>query len=143
MLLSAVREILESGGYTCVLSNGSFNHTSNLRGVKPLVRLCEKGYTPQGLIAADKVVGKATAYLYVLLKVQALYAKVISQSAIAVLQKYGINVQYETLVSNIINRKGDGICPFEQAVMDIENPEKAYQAIIDKMREMNISIWEQ
>lgn len=141
-MLSEARAILESGDYTCVIIGDSYKFTSDLRGVKPLVRLCEKGETPQGLFAADKVVGMATAYLYVLLKVQALYARVMSESAIEVLQKYGIEVCYDTKVSNIINRKGDGICPFEQAVMEIENPKIAYKAIIDKMREMNISIWE-
>ena len=35
------RELLLSGGYTCVLCRGEDVHTSALRGVKPLVRWVE------------------------------------------------------------------------------------------------------
>ena len=57
------KEILVSGGYTCVLTDGAEVHTSFDRGVKPLVRFLESGKIPAGLSAADKVVGRATAYL--------------------------------------------------------------------------------
>ena len=141
MNLEYARETLESGGYTCVLTDGVTMFTSTLRGVKPLVQFVEMKNVPVGLFAADKVVGKATAYLYVLLKIRALYVKVISESAVAVLQQYGIEVRYETLVPHIINRKGDGICPFEEAVMDFHEPLKAYGAILKKMNDLQISIW--
>ena len=141
MSLAVAKDVLEAGGYTCVLTDGTVFHTSCLRGVKPLVQFLEKQDMPAGLFAADKVVGRATAYLYVLLKVQALYAKVISLPAMAVLQAHGITVQYESLVPNIINRSGDGICPFEEAVMGIDDPEAAYTAILKKMDILQIKIW--
>ena len=134
------KELLESGGYTCVLTNGEEVYTSTLRGVKPLVQFLESDTAFAGFSAADKVVGRATAYLYVLLGVQALYAQVISRPALAVLQENGIHTQYGNLVCNIINRKGDGICPFEAAVMEIDDPDRAYDAIREKMREMNITL---
>ena len=132
------KDILESGGYTCVLTDGTRHFTSKDRGVKPLVRFLRQGDIPQDLFAADKVVGKATAYLYVLLKIRTLYVKVISEPAIAVLQAHGIAVSYESLVPNILNRRGDGICPFEEAVMDIEDPHSAYAAILKKMDALQI-----
>ena len=101
-----------------------------------MVQFLEQGNTPERLFAADKVVGRATAYLYVLLNIQALYAAVISEPAMAVLHAHGISVTYGTLVPNIINRKGDGICPFEEAVMDITDPQEALSAIRKKMTEM-------
>ena len=64
----------------------------------------------------------------------------ISEPALAVLEANGIHAEYGQLVPNIINRKGDGICPFEMAVMDITDPETAYEAILRKMQEMNITI---
>lgn len=134
------RKILEDGGYTCVLTDGDTVYTSHLRGVKPLVQFLESGTVPPGFSAADKVVGRATAYLYVLLGVRVLYSQVISEPAISVLRSHGIEVQYGTLVPNIINRKGDGICPFEAAVMAINDPAVAYAAILQKMRELNITI---
>ena len=140
MILTKAKAILESGGYTCVLTDGTAVYASTLRGVKPLVQFLESGRVPFGLSAADKVVGKATAYLYVLLKVQEIYAQVISESAAEVLEAKGIHVQYGKKVPNIINRKGDGICPFEAAVMEITDPVMAYDAILHKMQEMNITI---
>ena len=140
MILEKAKELLESNGYTCVISDGTDVYTSTLRGVKPLVQFLENGAIPSGLSAADKVVGKATAYLYVLLKVKELYSQIISEPALAVLQANGIRVQYGQMVPNIINRKGDGICPFEMAVMEITDPAMAYDAILRKMQEMNITI---
>ena len=142
MSLTIAKDLLESGGYTCVLTDGVSFHTSVHRGVKPLVQFLEKKNIPAGLFAADKVVGKATAYLYVLLRIQALYAKVISQPAMDVLQRYGIAVSYETLVPNIINRRGDGICPFELAVTDCADPDSSYAAILRKMDELHIPLWD-
>ena len=134
------KKILTSGGYTCVLTDGQAVYTSTDRGVKPLVQFLEKGQISAGFSAADKVVGRATAYLYVLLKVKEVYSQVISQPAVDVLLENGVAVSYDKLVPNIINRKGDGICPFEAAVMDIHEPEQAYGSIRRKMAEMNITI---
>ena len=134
------REVMESGGYTCVLTDGDVVYASSLHGVKPLVQFLESGTIPPGFSAADQVVGRAAAYLYVLLKVRTLYSRVISEPAISVFQAHGIEVQYGTLVPGIINRKGDGICPFEAAVMAIHDPVTAYTAILQKMQELNISI---
>lgn len=134
------KKILLEGGYTCVLVGGGEVHTSKDRGVKPLVRFLESGTVAGGLSAADKVIGRATAYLYVLLQVREVYSQVISRPAVEVLESHGIGVTYDTLVPNIINRKGDGICPFEEAVMEIEDSGLAYGAIRDKMREMNITL---
>ena len=134
------KEILISGGYTCVLTDGQAVYTSTDRGVKPLVRFLESGRIPAGLSAADKVVGRATAWLYVLLQVREIYAQIISQGAVAVLQGHGIGVTFGKLVPNIINRKGDGICPFEAAVTDIQDADLAYAAIRKKMADMNITL---
>lgn len=141
MHLEKAKRTLLEGGYTCVLTDGANVITSHQRGVKPLVQFLESGKDFSGYFAADKVVGKATAYLYVLLGVQALFARVISQPALAVLEEQGIAVRYGTLVPAIINRKGDGICPFEAAVLEIGEANAAYAAILRKMREMNIQ-WE-
>lgn len=138
--LEKAKELLLSGAYTCVLCRDKEIVTSRLRGVKPLVAWYETKQNLNGYSAADKVVGKATAFLYVLLEVKAVYAGVISRSAFQVLDKYNVKIKYGELVDNIINRQGDGICPFEFAVLGIENPTTAYEAILKKMREMNITI---
>jgi len=136
--LKNAKEKLIAGEYTCALCCGSQIFASTLRGVKPLVAWYKSGKDFGGYSAADKVVGKATAFLYVLLNVKAVFAKVISKSALDVLRESNIEVEYDQLVDNIINRQGDGICPFETAVLNIDNPLAAYNVIIKKMRELNI-----
>lgn len=134
------KNILQSESYTCVLCGDEHVYTTVERGVKPLVRYLTEQAPVQGCYAADKVVGKATAYLYCLLGVRGVYAQVMSCSAAQVLEDAGIEVQHGSLVDRIINRQGTGICPFEAAVLDIHTPEEAYKAIREKMVQMNITI---
>ncbi|MBE7091152.1 MAG: DUF1893 domain-containing protein [Clostridiales bacterium] len=140
MTKETVKNLLEKENYTCVIANSAQVFTSRTRGVRPLVQFVQSGEIPAGCVAADKVVGKATASLYVLLKIRALYAKVISKPALALLNAQGIETAYETLVPHIINRTGDGICPFEQTVLGMEDPQTSYKAILNKMQEIGISL---
>ena len=136
MSLTIAKDLLESGGYTCVLTDGVSFHTSVHRGVKPLVQFLEKKNIPAGLFAADKVVGKATAFLYVLLGVRAVYARTVSRSAAAVLAQYGIALEYGTMVEAIANRDRTGFCPMESAVRNIDDPREAHQAVLDTLKRL-------
>ncbi len=130
------RRILEAGTFTCALCHGAQAVTSGDRGVKPLLALTDRDFA--GWAAADKVVGKATAYLYSLLSIRCLWAKVISRPALAVLEQAGIAVEYEALVEHIVNRSGDGICPFEAAVADAGDAQEALGIIRDQAARMGI-----
>lgn len=134
--LEKAKKILSDNGFTCVLCKCDETFTSTERGVKPLVLLYESGNDFRGFSAADKVVGRGAAFLYVLLGVNSLYADVISEPALELLETHKITVGYASKVKHIINRKGDGICPFEALVADIVDPETAYRSIRKKMEEM-------
>ncbi len=136
--LERAKEKLKSGDYTCVLCKGDRTLALTQRGIKPLVELYEGDENFEGFCAADKVVGKGAAFLYLLLGVKAIYSAVLSRSALELLQKNGVIVRYDILAENIINRKGDGICPFEEAVLNIGDKLRAYLKIKEKMAEMNI-----
>ena len=138
--MEKARQILEEKGYTCVLRRDEILHTATERGVKPLVRWLTEGTDFRGFSAADKVVGRATAYLYVLLGVKEVWAGVMSEAAAEVLSRHGITAAQGKLVPNIINRQGTGICPFEEAVLEIHSPEEALIAIREKMTRMNITL---
>lgn len=128
------KALLQSGGYTCVLCKGATVHTSTHRGVRPLLELLDTDVA--GFCAADKVVGKATALLYCLLKVRAVHAQVISQTALQVLQCHGITVSWDNQVEYIQNRAGDSRCPMEQATADIDDPREALNAILEKLKQL-------
>ena len=134
------RNILSTGNFTCVLRKNDIVFTATERGVKPLVRWLAEGIDVRGFSAADKVVGRATAYLYVLLGVKEVWAAVMSEAAAEVLHRHGIAASQDKLVKNIINRVGTGICPFEEAVLNIQTPEEALAAIRAKMVQMNITL---
>ena len=132
--LNRARALLESQGYTCVLAGGDQVFTSNDRGVKPLLTWLNQGICVKDFCAADKVVGKATAFLYCLLQVKAVYTPVISRSAARVLREHGIELVAGIEVDFIWNRRRTGPCPMETAVKDIEDPTEALTAIRETLK---------
>ena len=127
--LEKAKALLLEGGYTCVLCRGDEVHTATARGVKPLVDWLDSGLALGGFSAADKVVGRATAFLYVLLGIRAVHALVMSTPAREALEAGGIAASCDREVAGIINRRGDGPCPFEEAVLGISDPTEALEAI--------------
>ena len=134
--LQKARELLESGNYTCVVCFGNAVHTTSQRGVAPLLNWLDAGIDLSGFSAADRVVGRGAAFLYCLLGVKEVYARVMSRPAAEVLRSYGINANADTFVDGIINRSGTGPCPFEAVVMGIQDAPEALTAIREKRRQM-------
>lgn len=136
-LKKAIETIKSDDSLTCVLCKDAEIFTSRERGVAPLLGLIEKGRLSPGFSAADKVVGKAAAFLYAILKVENVYAFVISEGAKKVLTDYGIHFECKESAEYIINRKGDGMCPIEASVMDSSNAEQALAAIRQKLARLS------
>ena len=136
--IDAARHMLTDGGYTCVFLADGEEYCSKERGVKPLITLLSLEKQFDNAVAADKTVGAGAAHLYVLLGVRALWANVISDAAIKILEDSAIEVFFGERVPHIINRRGDGICPIESAVEGAESSREAYERIIealDKLRQ--------
>ncbi len=123
-------------GYTCALVSEKKALTSTQRGVAPLLAWLDGKENCEGMAAADKVVGKAAAYLYVLLGVSSVHAKVISRVAEEVFIRFALPYTYEESVEAIRNRTGDGFCPMERAVWQETDPQKAYELIVQKRKEL-------
>ncbi len=128
--------MLSDGDFTCVLCDGDTVLTSDERGVKPLLSWLKSGGDFSRFSAADKVVGKAAAFLYVLLGVRSVYAHVMSRPAYAVLCENGIGAEYNVLADAIFNRDRSGFCPMESAVLGIDSPDSALDAIERRLAEM-------
>lgn len=127
--------ILHQGNVTCVLCRENTIRTGTSRGVAPLLDFLNEG-SWSGFSAADKVVGKATAFLYVLMGVRAVYAPVMSTAAIRVLNAHGIECSYDTETEAVFNRTRTGFCPMETAVREIEDPHQALTAIRATLAEL-------
>ena len=112
-----VKKLLEENSYTCVLLKDNKEFFSQERGVKPLLNFIDSQEDFSGFFASDKVVGKAASMLYILLNIKELFAEVISEPALEILQTSGIKVFYNNLVKRIENRNKDGFCPMEEVVL--------------------------
>ena len=127
--LQLAKQCLRAENRTCVLCKDGTYYKSDSRGVAPLLQWLDEGIQASGFSAADRVVGKATAFLYCLLGVRAVYARVMSRPAAQVLETAGIQASWEALVEGIQNRQNDGPCPMEAATRQIDDPEEALTAI--------------
>lgn len=132
MSLEKAKSILLSSASTiAVISNGEV-FTSHERGVKPLLHLLteKKGFL-KGASVADKVIGKAAALLMALGEIKEVHTLIISEPAIKIFEKYNIPCFYDKKVTRIVNRTGDGLCPMESLCIDVEEPHKAFEKIIN------------
>ncbi len=82
-----------------------------------------------GLYWGDRVVGKASALILLLIKPTYIYGKLMSEEAIKVFKEHEVPFGFGKKVPYIMNMKHDGMCPFEKAVLDIDAPLKALQKI--------------
>lgn len=127
--LSRAKELVRGGACTCALVCGEKTVISQKRGVLPLLELYDSGEDYSAFSAADKVVGRAAAFMYVLLGVSELHAFIISEPALSVLREGGVRVSFSSRVEAIRNRTNTGLCPMETATRDIDNAEEALMAI--------------
>lgn len=124
---------LQNSSAALVYCNENEICTSHIRGVLSLVLMVKEKKTMEDFYCADKVVGKAAAFMYAILKPRELYAFVLSEKAREVLDKYGIKYFYGEKVPAIINRKGDGFCPMETATENAATPLEALSLLEKKL----------
>lgn len=136
--MEKLRELLLESGCSLVLWNNGNATEFHGRGVSDLYRLLN---TSPALLAgaavADKVVGKGAAALMGAGGVAAVYAHTISRPALEMLAQAHIPVTYGKVVPNIINRRGDDICPVEKLCARCATPAECLPLIsefIDKQQ---------
>lgn len=131
--LERAAALLQDEGAACVILHGDTHISAAGLGVRPLLQYRKE---LSGAVVADKVVGKAAALLAIAFGVRALYGAVMSKPAEAVLRRHGMPFAYGMLVSHIVNRTGDGVCPLEAAVWDIDDPAAGVAAVEQKVAEL-------
>lgn len=125
-LENAVRHL---PGHALCLCKGTVLRTEDGRGISPMMRLLAEGCDLTGFSAADLIVGKAAAMLFVRAGIVAVSGETMSASAKEYLEARGIPCRYGTLTERIINRQGTGLCPMEQTVLALDDPDEAYAAL--------------
>ena len=131
--MKKLAEILTSTGCSLVVEKDGETTTYGKKGVRNLIWLLDnEPERLQGARVADKVVGKAAAMMLVRGGTLEVYAEIISEPALEVLKAHKVLCLYNELVPHIINRDKTGVCPMEEAVMEVQDITAAYNILIKK-----------
>ena len=129
--IERAKELL-TGSATCVLVKNEAVYISGKSGIAPMLDYLGAGVPLTGFSAADRIVGKAAAMLFVRAGVTEVYGEVMSRGGADYLKEHGVARSWGTLTDVIINRTGTGMCPMEQTVRSIDDFREAYCALSAK-----------
>lgn len=134
-ILEKAKKALQQNHVTFVaVSKNGGCVTSEQKGIAPMMQILEqKADFLAGAAVADKVIGKAAAFLLIKGHVKAVYAEIISQHALDILQKTDIAITYQKAVPYIINRNQNGMCPMEETVLSMHDAEQAFVVLQQKV----------
>lgn len=129
--LKKAKQMIKKGEAGCVIiKDNEMIRSLNGRGVSPLITIYEnEPQVMQDSYIIDKIIGKAAAMIIMLGGAKKVYGEIMSVSGYDFLQEQGCTVDYGQKVEQIVNRSGDGMCPLEKSILNIEDPEKAYQQL--------------
>ena len=89
-----------------------------------MMKFIGMGKDLKGYSAADMIVGKAAAMLFVKAGICAVHGKVMSEAASEYLEAHHIPHSYDKLTEQIINRTGDNICPWKLLWQTFPTPKR-------------------
>ena len=124
-----------AGHTICLCKDGKLIF-SDKRGIAPMMGFIAEGADLSGYSAADLIVGKAVAMLFVKCGIKSVYAKMLSESGKRMLKLHGIEFEYGELTEKIINRDGSDVCPMEKTVADTDDVEEGYLLLKEKIQSM-------
>lgn len=120
----AIAEIEENKAGLIVLQGERVVFTAATPGIRAALQLHdEHPELLRGAVIADRIIGRAAAMIFADGGAAAIYGSVMSKTARQELTQKGVQIRARTLVDAIINRRGDGICPMEQAITGITETE--------------------
>jgi hypothetical protein len=122
------RKMVKAEEVSCVMIKGNkIIHTASGHGVAPLISVYEN--SPEilaGAFVVDKIIGKAAAMILALGGAKRAYGEIMSAAAYNYLTGRGIQAEYGERIDVVVNRAGDGMCPLESSVLDLDDPEAGY-----------------
>lgn len=122
--------------FAAVLADGRLL-VSGKKGIAPMMELLgQDAGALAGAAVADKVIGRAAAFLLEKAGAAAVYADVLSTHAKEVLERSEMAFSFGKEVPYIINRAGTGMCPMEACVLGLADAGEAYEALRKKLAEI-------
>lgn len=136
-VLEAKARIKENRASCVVIKEGEIIYSGMGRGIAPLIELFENhNDLLKNSIVVDKIIGKAAAMILFLSGVKSVYGITMSRAGKEYLESKGIAVHFERCIDVIENRKKNGICPMEMAVIQEEDAYVGYEILKEKCLEM-------
>ncbi len=131
--LEEVKEILHQKNASLVVAykNGEIKeyYQDRIHDIKAIIK--ENQDALKGAVVADKVIGKVAGSILTVAGVEEIYADVISEYAIPVLEENHIKYEYQEKAKYIINQTKTGMCPMENKYKDEKDIYKIYREIIN------------
>jgi len=104
------------------------------KGVRPHLEAIDAlGTRLRGTTMADKLIGRAAALLILYGGAAEVHAGAINPGGRRLLEEAGVRLSYVEEIEHIKTIDGRIYCPFEAMVQGIQDPAKAYPAIVEKM----------
>jgi len=133
--MDSVRELLSKTEHSVVvIKNGDVLTKKQGEGMRPILEaIDELKENMNDSVIGDRILGKASALLCRYAKVKGVYSPQATKTAIALLVLAGIPSQIDEIIPYIKNRGGDGVCPFEEILKNVDSPEEAYNILKKKV----------
>lgn len=111
-------------------SNGDYKeyYQDRIKDIKEILQ--NNNLALQGATIADKVIGKVAGSILTSAGVKEIYADIISEYAVPVLENNNVKYEYKELVQYIQNNDKTGMCPMENKYKDEQDINKIYSDII-------------
>ena len=119
---------LKSGDTIRIISPGGTVFRSQKRGISPLLGYIEQSSLMDKVVVLDKVTGNAAALLMKKACCREVLSPLGSELAAETLKRFGIVRHFMKTVPHIINREGNGMCPFERMSIG-KSPDEFYELV--------------
>ena len=129
-------EIFNEGDCTCLLVKGTRVMKGYTSGIQPMIDFISSREDIFGFSVASKVVGKATALLFVYSGIKNVYGEKVSESAIKVFEKHGLNYEAKEITNEIYEEDVSDTYILEKAVENIDDSFTAYSILYAKLQEL-------
>lgn len=133
----AKKLIRENRAECVVVRDGSIAAVERGRGVSPLLNIYDtRKEVMKNAVIADKVIGRAAAFVIIKGGASAVYGRITSEDAVKLLSEHKIPVTYDLLVPHILNQKRNGLCPLEDSVKDTDSADIALESMRKRISEL-------
>ena len=129
----AKEKLLVNNHSLVVVKDYKVIHKSDEKGLAPILSCYQEDRSIfDGASIADKVIGKAAGLILIESNIKELYAELISDRAIEILDQANISYEYNKRVPEIRNRDNTGMCPMEELALDSSSADELVEKIKEK-----------